>query len=148
MRAARTFLPLLLLTPAAASAQAATDSARVAEVRAVADGFDAALAAGDSLRALAYLHPDATVYEGGHAETREEYRRGHLGGDIGFLENVATRVLRDDVVVQGEMALYTSEYAMKGTYRDREIDRHGTETMVLVRTSDGWRIRHIHWSSR
>lgn len=148
MRSATVLLALLLVTPAAASAQAATDSARVAEIRSVAEGFDTALATGDSLRALAYLHPQTTVYEAGHAETREQYRRGHLSGDIAFLENVSTRVVRDDVVVQGDMALYTSEYVMTGRFREREIDRHGTETMVLLRTTNGWRIRHIHWSSR
>ncbi len=35
---------------------------------------------------------------------------------------------------------------MHGTFRDREIDVHGTETIVLQGTQEGWQILHIHWS--
>ena len=33
-------------------------------------------------------------------------------------------------------------------FRERRIDAVGVETMVLAPTPDGWKIRHIHWSSR
>jgi ketosteroid isomerase-like protein len=118
------------------------------DVRAVVRAFDQALAAQDSLAAMALLHPDATVYEAGNAETREQYRSGHLRGDIAFLREVRSETVRDRVTVSGELALYTSEYTMKGTARGREINRTGVETMVLARTNDGWKILHIHWSSR
>jgi hypothetical protein len=35
-----------------------------------------------------------------------------------------------------------------GRFNDRAVDRLTAETMVLTRGTDGWRIRHIHWSSR
>jgi ketosteroid isomerase-like protein len=119
-----------------------------AEVRAVVTEFSEALAAGDSARAVTYLHPDLIVYEGGHAETLEEYRAHHMGSDMAFLSAVDETTTAERLDVYGETALYLSEYKMSGTYRDREVDLHGTETLVLLRTPDGWKIRHIHWSSR
>lgn len=119
-----------------------------AEVRAVVTEFSEALAAGDSARAVTYLHPDLIVYEGGHAETLEKYRAHHMGSDMAFLSAVDETTTAERLDVYGETALYLSEYKMSGTYRDREVDLHGTETLVLLRTPDGWKIRHIHWSSR
>lgn len=122
-------------------------SAEERAVRAAVEGFSSALAAGDSLRALTFLHPEVVVYEGGHAETLSQYRSGHLRADIAFLQAVEQKTLRDQVVLEGDVALYLSEYHSKGSYRGREIDSHGTETLALVRTPAGWKIRHVHWSS-
>lgn len=119
-----------------------------AGVRAVVQAFGDALAAGDSTAALALLHPDLVVYESGHAETLAEYRSGHLAADIEFASAVAFETLDEDLALFPGAALYTSRYTAKGTFRGREIDAHGVETIVLVPTDGGWRIRHIHWSSR
>jgi uncharacterized protein (TIGR02246 family) len=136
---------LLAAMSAPASAQVAGAES---EVRAAVEAFDRALATGDSAAVLALLHADASVHEGGVAETREQYRAGHLRGDIAFLRDVTSETVRERVDVRGDMALYTSEYAMKATSRGREVNSTGVETMVLVRTAEGWRILHIHWSSR
>jgi len=130
--------------PAAATAQTDDEAA----VRATVTGFKKALRAGDGDRAIDHLHPDVQVFEGGHAETLDEYRSGHLAADMRFLSAVETETTWEAVEVDGELALYLSRYHTTGTFRDREIDAHGTETMVLRRTADGWRIVHIHWSSR
>lgn len=137
-----------LLIPLSLPAQVATDAARAAEVREVVRGFHAALAAGDSLQAMGYLHPEVSVYESGHAEDYAQYRGGHLGSDIAFAQAVQREITDEGTEVLGDAAFYTSEYHTTGEWREREIDSHGTETMVLVRTSEGWRIRHVHWSSR
>jgi ketosteroid isomerase-like protein len=135
--------------PARAAAQDdAGPSETEREVQAVVHGFKAALLAGDSLAVLDLLHPEVRVFEGGHAETRDQYRSGHLRSDIAFLGAVTTDTMWDQVVVGSDVALYLSEYTVKGEYRGREIDAHGTETIALVPTQEGWRIRHIHWSSR
>lgn len=162
MKTTPTFLLLLALALGAAPAPAAAQehghhhpvrndtapaSAEEQAVRAAVEGFSGALEAGDSLRALTFLHPEVVVYEGGHAETLSEYRSGHLRADIAFLQAVEQKTLRDQVVLEGDVALYLSEYHSKGSYRGREIDSHGTETLALVRTPAGWKIRHIHWSS-
>lgn len=139
---------VLLLAPAILQAQDHSRHVREAEVREVVRDFHAALAAGDSLRALGHLHPDVVIYEGGHAETLAEYRSGHLRSDIAFAGAVTREITADAVTLWNDTALYTAEAHTTGLWRDRDIDSHGTESIVLVRTPDGWRIRHIHWSSR
>lgn len=131
--------------PGAALAQDPPDTAAV---RAVVEGFGRALAAGDSARVLSLLHPEVVIFEGGHAETLAEYRSGHLASDIEFARSVERETLRDQIVAEPETALYLSESTSQGTFRGRPIHSHGTESMVLLRTPEGWRIRHIHWSSR
>jgi len=118
------------------------------QVRDVVEGFKHALRSGDGEAAMSRLHPDVRIFEGGHAETRDQYGSGHLAGDMAFLGAVESVTTWSDLTVQGDMAVYLSEYTTRGEYRGREIDSHGTESMVLVRSSEGWLIRHIHWSSR
>lgn len=118
------------------------------EVAAVVRAFHDALAAGDSTAALGHLHPDVVVYEDGHAETLEEYRSGHLAADMGASDAVQRETLGHDVVVYDEAALSTRLEAASGTIGEREIEGRLTETMLLVPTDEGWKIRHVHWSSR
>ena len=138
----------LLTLPAPLMGQDASDAARQAEVLGVVRGFHTALAAGDSAGALGHLHPDVVIFEGGHAETLADYRRGHLIADMRFASATARAITGEATRVWGDQALYTSESRTTGRWRDRDIDSHGAETVVLVRGPDGWRIRHIHWSSR
>lgn len=119
-----------------------------AVIRSVVDGFHDALAAGDSADALGYFHPDLIVYESGHAETLAEYRSGHLMSDIEFSRAVSFETTRDAVVRGAELSLFLREYRTKGVFRGREIDSIGVETIVLAPSAEGWKIRHIHWSSR
>ena len=139
---------VLLAVAPPAMAQSGADSAQQAGVLEVVRLFHSALAAGDSASVVAQLHPAVVIYEGGHAETLSEYRRGHLSSDIAFAAATRRDIAEEAVEVRGEFALYTSQTRTTGRWRDREIDAHGTETVVFVRTPDGWRIRHIHWSSR
>lgn len=126
-----------------------TGAEESAAIRAVVQGFKAALAAGDSTAALEYLHPDLVVYEGGHAESLAEYRAGHLAADMEFAAAVESRMLEQGLVFRPDMALWVSESESKGEFRGRAIDSHGTETIVLIPTEDaGWKILHVHWSSR
>lgn len=141
----------LLTLPALASAQVENAASRPPvedAIRDVVEGFHAALSAGDSIGALAYLDDDLVVYEAGHAETLEEYRSGHLASDIAFSRSVVSTTLGDTVVAGRELSLFLREYSMKGRYRDHEIDARGVESIVLGLTEEGWKIRHIHWSSR
>ena len=140
-------LLLSLASPAAGLAQPEATVDELA-VRAVVQAFKDALAAGDSSAALSYLHPDLVVYEAGHAETLVEYRAGHLAADMEFAAAVETSVLEQGTIVRPEMALWVSESASKGEFRGRAIDAHGTETIVLLPTESGWKILHVHWSSR
>lgn len=139
---------VILLTPALLQAQDHSQHTREAEIRDVVRDFHAALATGDSLRALEHLHPDVVIYEGGHAETLAEYRSGHLHSDIAFAGAVTREITADAVKLWNDAALYTAEARTTGRWRDRDIDSHGAESIVVERTADGWLIRHIHWSSR
>ena len=118
------------------------------EVHEVVKAFKDALRTGDGEAVLQVLHTDVRIYEGGHAETREQYGSGHLDVDIEFLQAVETTTSWERVIPGRDMALYMSEGTASGDFRGRPIDTRNTETLVLVLTDAGWRIRHIHWSSR
>lgn len=137
-----------LVAATAAPTAMAAQSGDEAAVRAVVTGFKDALRSGDGEAAVRHLHSDVRVFEGGHSETLEEYRSGHLAADMRFLSAVETATTWESVEVEGDLALYLSRNHTTGTVGDREIDAQGVETMVLRRTDDGWRILHIHWSSR
>ena len=131
--------------PAVAAAQAAPLSPLEDSVRTTARAFGAALARADSMGALAMLAEDVQIREGGRSETKAQYRSGHLRGDIAYASAVTSELLSDAVTISGDVALYTRRYRTTGRYRDRDIDRTSNESMVLVRTADGWRIRLVHW---
>lgn len=124
-------------------AEADTAGARAAVLQ-----FHEALARGDSAGALALLHPEAVIYEAGHAETVTEYRAGHLAADMEFAAGTEREILQEASSPIGRGVLYVAETQTQGSFRDREIDSLGVETMVLEPSNDQWRIRHIHWSSR
>ncbi len=121
------------------------ESAAIVEVI---EAYHAALAAGNGDAALALLTDDAIILESGGVETKAQYADHHLPGDMAFAQAVPRA--RGDIYVtgHGEVAWAWSTSETKGTYREREIDSVGAELMVLVRTSEGWRISAIHWSSR
>jgi ketosteroid isomerase-like protein len=111
--------------------------------------FHEALATGDSVTALSLLTEDAVIYESGGMEaSREEYRSHHLSADIEFASSTVPESTLDRSGRSGDIAWVLSRSRTIGTFRDSEIDSMGTETMLLVHTAGGWRIRHIHWSSR
>lgn len=142
----------LLLTLATATAllarPAATQTADHAAVLATVRSFHDALARGDSTAAMALLAADVRILESGGLESRDEYRSGHLPGDINFARAVPSTRAEPVVTVSGDVAWVVGTSRTSGTYRDRQINSAGAELMVLSRTPDGWRIRAIHWSSR
>lgn len=142
-------LAALLLLPLAPHGLAAQETGGERAVVRTAHTLHDALASGDSARVLELLSPDVRVYEAGHAETRSEYRSGHLSADIEFVGSMDREILAEHVRSSGgDRALYLSEYRMTGTFRGEEVDSRGTETLVMERRPEGWRIVHIHWSSR
>lgn len=149
-------LPLVALVAAAAAGcstanvrtqphAAASDSAEVVHVI---ESYHTALARADTAAAMALLAADAIILESGGMETREEYRSHHLPADMAFAGAVPRERSSIVVRVHGNTAWAASTSTVRGTFRDREIDARGAELMVLRRTSDGWRIEAIHWSSR
>lgn len=124
---------------------ATTESREAAQ--AVVHAFHRALSEADSTTALELLHPEAVIYESGHAETVEEYRGGHLPADIRFAAATEREILSERASDSGGNVLYLAETRVRGSMGDREVDSRGVETVVLAPEGDGWLIRHIHWSS-
>lgn len=136
----------LLTVPAAAQARnAPADSAAVV---AAAAKFHAALAAGDSAAALALLTDDVQIVESGGVEDRAHYREHHLPGDIRFAMSATSQRAIGQVTVRGDVAWLVSTSTTTGESGGRPVNSQGAELMVLVRTSQGWKIAAVHWSSR
>jgi ketosteroid isomerase-like protein len=131
--------------PAAARPDTAADSTAVV---AVMRQFRDALIGGDSAAAMALLHPDVRVLESGGIETRDEYAAHHLPADMAFLRAIPGTQDLVRLDVRGDVAWAASVSSQQGTFRDRQVNSRGAESMVLVRTPEGWRIAAIHWSSR
>lgn len=131
---------------AASSAAAAQPPAETAKV---VDAFHAALRRGDTAAAATFLSDAVLIFEAGGAErSRSEYASAHLPGDAAFAQAVGSELIRRAGGASGDLAWVASEGRTKGRYKDRDIDRVTTETMVLRRQAGAWRIVHVHWSSR
>ncbi len=131
--------------PLHAAAQQATDEGAV---RAVVTRFHNAVTKGDAAAAMAVVAADALFLEAGGVETRAEYQKNHLPGDIEFEKTVPMSRSALRIVVAGDAAWSTCTSEFKGTFQGRTIDSIGTELMVLSRGPQGWQIRAVHWSSR
>lgn len=127
-------------------AQAArSDSSAVTTVVA---RFHDALAAGDSVRAVAMLASNALVLETGAIETRAEYLSHHLGADMqASKDSKGTRTVVH-VRVAGDAAYVVSRTVTPPTGEEGSTGSQMVELMVLERTTTGWKIQAIHWSSR
>ncbi|MGZ9113964.1 MAG: YybH family protein [Brevundimonas sp.] len=124
-------------------------AAEAADAAGVVDAFHAALKAGDTTAALALLAPEVMIFEEGGAErSRDEYASHHLGSDAAFAAASEATMAGRSGWAEGDVAWITSEGRTTGQFNGRAVDRLTTETMVLKRHADGWRIHHIHWSSR
>jgi ketosteroid isomerase-like protein len=142
-----TAISLAFTVPVAAqtSATSAADSAAVAHVI---EQFHGALARGDSAAVLALLTPDVTIVEAGGVENLQEYRSGHLPGDIEYAKALPRRRGALKVTLRGDVAWASSLSTVQGEYRGRAVNSASAELMVLVRVNGQWRISAIHWSSR
>lgn len=134
--------------PAAATHAQAASQSDSASVVAVIERFHSALTAGDSVTAMSLLTPDVVILESGGVETRAEYQSHHLAGDIAYAKSMKRIRGPMRVFVRGDVAWASSTSTTTGESRGRQVNSAGAELMVLTRTSDGWRISAIHWSSR
>lgn len=115
----------------------------------VIEQFSAALQAGDLERAGKLLADDVLILETGGAEnSREEYLSGHAIHDATFLKGVHVVVTRRTARIEGPLAWVGTESELHTTKEGKPMTLLSTETMVLKQTAAGWRIVHIHWSSR
>ena len=135
-----------------AATVAATDkdieSGAVEAVRGV-EAFGEALQANRIEGASRLLAEDVLVLESGGAErSRAQYLAEHAAADAAYLQGAEQQVTARRARVAGDLAWVGTE-TRTTTHKDgKSRTSLGTETMVLRRTDAGWRIVHIHWSSR
>lgn len=113
------------------------------------DAFFAALKAGDFAKTESLLDPNVRIFESGGAErSAQEYASHHMKGDAAFLKTAIQAVSQRTGDAAGDLAWVASEQRITGESKGKPVDILSTETMVLRKTPAGWRIVHIHWSSR
>ncbi|MGB6336115.1 MAG: nuclear transport factor 2 family protein [Thermoanaerobaculia bacterium] len=111
--------------------------------------FHQALATGDQHAVLDLLAPQVIVFEsGGGEQTRDEYASHHLDADMEFAGVTTRKVVGQIEGEDGQTGWVLTRSETSGTFRDKEIESSGVETVILRRGEKGWRIVHIHWSSR
>jgi ketosteroid isomerase-like protein len=135
---------LISLLTSVDSAVAQSDSAAV--VRA-ASRFHAALEAGDTATVKTLIAADLQVLEGGEVESRAQYFAHHLAADIEFAKAVPSERTVVSYIREGNVAWVVSTSTSTGNFRGREVNSVGAELMILSRSSEGWKIRAVHWSS-
>lgn len=110
--------------------------------------FSDALGAGDLSKASAELDPDVIILESGGAErSRDEYLSGHAKDDADFLKTAMQTLKRRSAQASADLAWVASESAIHTMKGEEMLMLEATETMVLRKSSEGWKIVHIHWSS-
>lgn len=125
------------IAPAAADAVAAVER------------FSSALAAGNFDAAGAELDPAVLILESGGVErSRDEYLGGHAKSDAAFLKSAQITLTHRTAQASGELAWVGSESGIHAMKSGQMLMIDSTETMVLRKTTEGWKITHIHWSSR
>jgi ketosteroid isomerase-like protein len=67
---------------------------------------------------------------------------------MAFLHDTQYTVLRQTGDRVGDLAWVASEASITGRSGDRSVALMSTETLVLKKAAKGWRIVHVHWSSR
>lgn len=111
--------------------------------------FGTALAAGDFAEVERLLDPAVIILESGGAErSRAEYLGHHAQSDARFLAAANVIPVRRVARVDGALAWVASEGETHANRNGVPMTLLSTETMVLAKSAEGWRIVHVHWSSR
>jgi ketosteroid isomerase-like protein len=115
----------------------------------VVERFSTALTAGRIERAVRELDPKVVILEsGGIEQSRDEYLAGHAAADAEFLKNAHVTLQRRTARATGDLAWVASQSQIHVAKGAETLLIDSTETMVLHKATDGWKIVHIHWSSR
>lgn len=124
-------------------------AAAAADAVASVERFSSALSSGDLDKAADELDPMALILESGGAErSRDEYLGGHAKSDAAFLKTAQITLKRRTANASGDLAWVASESEIHATKDGAMVMIASTESMVLQKSGQGWKIVHIHWSSR
>lgn len=132
-----------------ASRNAPVETSLPSAVLETAKAFHAALSAGDTAAVQSLLDPNVLIMEGGNVErSRDEYAAHHLKSDAKFMRSVKYTLERQTGEGIGDLAWVASEATLAGESQGKATNLVSTESLVLKKRTAGWRIVHIHWSSR
>ncbi len=146
MKTLKTFILLNIFTLLSSFAIADGQALSAEET---ADSLYTGLKKGDTELLQSIMDPQVLIFESGGVESSwEEYASHHLGADITFMANISREIISRKILEQGEIFVIATQARLTGTYRDEQIDSTSDETLVLQKKEQGWRITHIHWSSR
>ncbi|MEO6172240.1 MAG: nuclear transport factor 2 family protein [Arenimonas sp.] len=124
-------------------APAAVDAAKVV------DAFSGAIKTVKLDVAKNLLDPKVIILESGGSErSRDEYMGGHAIADANFLQNAKVQLRYRQAQAEGNFAWVATESDIMAKEDGKDIVLKSTETMVLKKSKAGWKIVHIHWSSR
>lgn len=115
------------------------------DAEAVADAFHNALQSGDRDAVLALLAPDATISEGGHDQSRDEYAGGHLAADIAFLKDATITPVSQGSRLSGDSATVGSESEIATTVKGKPTTMRSRELLELRNDGTEWRIVSVRW---
>jgi ketosteroid isomerase-like protein len=103
----------------------------------------------DAAALKALFHPDLLVFEAGGVDRgREDYLQKHLGPELKELERWDLGEPRTEWIGQGPLVVAARSFDYTATLKTGKVRRgRATETLVLQQVPEGWRIRHLHWSS-
>ena len=124
-------------------------SPEAADAVGVLERFSAALSAGDLEAAAADLDPAVLILESGGAErSRDENLGGHAKHEDESFKWAGITLKRRTADASGDLVWVGSESEIHASKEDKMLMISSTETAVLRRTAQGWKIVHLHWSSR
>ena len=110
--------------------------------------FHKALETGDAQTARSLLADDVLILEGkGVERSAKEYASHHMLSDMKYLKAMAIESIEHHVKQYDVIATSISRSSVKGTYKDKSVNRVGNETITLEKQDDKWKIKHIHWSN-
>lgn len=119
------------------------------EAVAVVDAFSAAIQGVRIAEASALLDPTVLVLESGGSErSRDQYLAEHAQADAEYMKDARQALRYRQARVVGDIAWVGSESIISHDKDGKPSSSFSTETMVLKKTTQGWKIVHIHWSSR
>jgi uncharacterized membrane protein/ketosteroid isomerase-like protein len=107
-----------------------------------------AIATGDINSLRSVVAPDVLIFESGGVESSlDEYEGHHMPADMAFMKAMQREVISRQVLDSGESATVVTRSRIHGMYKDQNVDRKSTETLVMRNEGGLWKVIHIHWSS-
>lgn len=121
-----------------------------AEVLRVLSLYHAAMEARSVDKLEEVVDPELLVLEGVHKNVGwADYRDNHIGPEMKEWKEFKVRDPRVlEVDVHGEFAYAVEEATFTITTADQSVVLSGVETFVLKKGPSGWKIRHLHFSSK